>query len=175
MNVTTTNHSLHRLGTAIATAVLALGLSSAAFAHHTDHGHRDSAYRNGHSRPIVHNHYYQGPRQSYRRRHQEHRRHGHRRHSQRQVIVQHRYYPPVEVVEVYEQPRPVVTRTVERRTSGSATSRNNNQLNAGSLIGAAVGGLLGSQVGGGKGKLAATAAGAVGGFLLGNHATQRVR
>ena len=45
-----------------------------------------------------------------------------------------------------------------------------SRLNAGSLIGAAIGGLLGSQVGGGSGKLAATAAGTVGGFLIGGHA-----
>ena len=174
MNVTTTNHSLRRLGAAIGAAILALGLSSVAVAHNTDHGHRNndnhSDYRHGHSRPVVNNHYYQRSSRNHHRRH-----HGHHRNSQRQVIVQRRYYAPVEVVEVYEQPRHVVTRTVERRTSSYPSSRNNNQINAGSLIGAAVGGLLGSQVGGGRGKLAATAAGAVGGFLLGDHATQRVR
>ena len=42
------------------------------------------------------------------------------------------------------------------------------RVNGASLIGAAVGGLLGAQIGGGSGQLAATAAGTLGGFLIGD-------
>ena len=43
----------------------------------------------------------------------------------------------------------------------------------GALIGAAIGGLVGAQVGSGEGRLAATAAGVVGGLLLGQHVDER--
>jgi uncharacterized protein YcfJ len=182
MNFTTTNHSLCRLGAAISVGVLALGLSGAVVAHGTDADHRidhnrnhgDSDSRGGHARPIINNHYYNEGRGH----HRHHSRHGHRRHGRnqhRRMHVHQRYDAPVEVVEVYQQPRRVVTRQLESRSGSSLYSSGANQINAGSLIGAAVGGLLGSQVGGGKGKLAATAAGTVGGFLLGNHVTHRVR
>jgi uncharacterized protein YgiM (DUF1202 family) len=42
-----------------------------------------------------------------------------------------------------------------------------NNENVGKFAGAAVGALLGSQIGDGRGQLAATAAGAVGGYILG--------
>ena len=169
MNFAITNQSLRGLAAAIGAGVLTLGLSSAVFAHETDDGYRDAGHRSAGARTVYYSqgqHNYRGGR---------HGRRGYAHGSPRQVIVLHRYDPPVEVVEVYEQPTRVVTRIEEQRTAGYPYSGNNNQINAGSLIGAALGGLVGAQVGGGNGKLAATAAGTVGGFLLGNHATQRAR
>jgi uncharacterized protein YcfJ len=92
------------------------------------------------------------------------------------VHVYHHYEPrPVVtrevVVERYVADPPVVVERAPAYRSGGFTP----SLNPGSLMGAALGGLIGSQVGGGRGKLAATAAGTLGGFLLGDHATSRYR
>ena len=46
-------------------------------------------------------------------------------------------------------------------------------MGAGAVLGGVVGGLIGSQVGGGRGKTAATAAGAIGGVLVGNEIEHR--
>ncbi len=51
----------------------------------------------------------------------------------------------------------------EQRDRGSDSSG----ISVGGLVGAAVGGYAGSHLGGGKGKLAATAGGAVAGYLVG--------
>ncbi len=52
--------------------------------------------------------------------------------------------------------------------AGCADAQNNPKQTAGTLIGAAAGGLLGAQFGSGAGQLAATAVGALGGAWLGN-------
>lgn len=50
---------------------------------------------------------------------------------------------------------------------------NGSGMGAGAVLGGVVGGLLGNQVGGGRGRAVATAAGAIGGVLVGNEMEQR--
>ncbi len=49
----------------------------------------------------------------------------------------------------------------------------NGGIGVGAVVGGVVGGLLGNQVGGGNGKTVATAAGVVGGAVVGNQIEQR--
>ena len=180
MTLSTTNHSLRHLTVAITAGVLALGLSGAASAHGADSDHRGGGYRSERAAAEVHHHYYNESRRTHRNKHhhKHYRKHrGHRRghHSPKEVHIHNYYEAPVEVVQVYEPPRRVMHHSFPQDAYGYERSRGSAQLNAGSLMGAAIGGLIGSQIGGGKGKLAATAAGSVGGFLLGDHATQGYR
>ncbi|MFT5449667.1 MAG: hypothetical protein ACI9DC_004864 [Gammaproteobacteria bacterium] len=180
--------SVRSLGAGVVLATLMLGLSGAASAHGTGsrhHGHGQYADRttvvvvhDEHRAPRrAHRYKSRGHRQGHRQGHRHGRRYGHGRgrgHYPREVVYAYEHPEPVrEVVHVYEERTPiVVTRAVEhnsRRSSGHGT------LNAGSLVGAAIGGLIGSKIGGGSGKLAATAAGTVGGFLLGGHTMNRYR
>lgn len=182
MTFTTTKHPMRRLTAAISAGVLALGLSGAVFAHGSGHG--DRGYRSDSGSVVINHNYYDEGRGHGRRHHRRHR-HGHGKghyrkhhrrghgHSRRKVVhVYNHYDAPVEVV--HER-----TRVVERRAPeyhyDRGPSRRHNQINAGSLVGAAIGGLLGAQVGKGSGQLAATAAGTVGGFLLGDHSGRGYR
>ncbi len=65
---------------------------------------------------------------------------------------------------VQHRPRPYV----QPRQSAPVVAGRNCTLNAGTLLGAAIGGLAGSQVGGGSGKLAATAGGTLLGAIIGS-------
>jgi len=184
-----TNHSLRRLTLVLSAGILALGLSGGASARGAGFGHGANTDRAYDSVTVVHHRYRGHPRRHYRykrhgnkhrghgRRHYRNRYRGHgRRHHPRRVVYVRNYYPPpVEVVHVYEQPTPVVQRFVTPRTYEPAPVAVDSRINAGSLMGAALGGLIGSQIGNGRGQLAATAAGTVGGFLLGDHVTNVYR
>ena len=161
MNSTRDNPSLlRRLGMAAVAGALALGASGAAMAHGGGPKHRDVVhhYHNGHGKgcrghgrheKVVHVYHYGQPRPA-------------------RTVVYERpvvYQQPV-VVERYPQPE------VAYPAAEPGYTRVTPTLNAGSLMGAALGGLIGSQIGGGTGKLAATAAGTVGGFVLGDHVTR---
>ena len=192
MTFMTSNHSWRCLTAALSAAVLALGLSGTASAHGADSGHGRGdgydGYRSERTAVVEHHYYNESPRK-YRKKGRGHgrgysrrpgRRHGH---NPRKVVYVHEHYEPVvEVVQVreYYEPRSrVVERPVVRNSYGYERSDSNSgggpRINAGSLMGAAIGGLIGAQIGGGSGKLAATAAGSVGGLLLGDHATRGYR
>ena len=189
MTFMNSNHSLRRLTFTLSAGVLALGLSGVASARGAGSEHGANTYRTHDTIAVIHHRYDGHPRRHYRnkrhgnkyrghgRRHYRNKYRGHgRRHHPRRVVSVHNYYPsPVEVVHVYEQPAPVVRRFVTPNTYQSAPVAGNPQVNAGSLMGAALGGLIGSQIGNGRGQLAATAAGTVGGFLLGDHVTNVYR
>lgn len=66
-------------------------------------------------------------------------------------------------------PEPVVCQTCGTVRSVTAITEQGQSTGAGAVIGAIVGGVAGNQVGGGSGRDLATAAGVVGGALLGNN------
>ena len=159
-----------RLTAVLAAGLMTLGASGVASADH-DRGYRDDVR-------VIHHHaapvYYsdRGHHRGYK---------GHKRGPQ----IVHVYHHQPHIVErhvVVERPvyeRHVVVeqpRYYQHGTNSYGNSyRGGSQLNAGALMGAAIGGLLGSQVGGGSGQLAATAAGTIGGFLVGDHTTRGYR
>lgn len=180
--------SVRSLAAGVVVATLMLGLSGAASAHGNGsrhHGHGQHADRT--TVVVVHDEH-RTPRRAHRYKSRGHRRahrRGHRRgnghgrrygrgHYPREVVyVYERRAPVREVVHVYEERTPVVVnRPLEHNSRRSFAD---GTLNAGSLVGAAIGGLIGSRVGGGSGKLVATAAGTLGGFLLGGHVTNHYR
>lgn len=75
-------------------------------------------------------------------------------------------------------PGPVSTTVIESCSSCgvvrsvTAISQQGTSTGTGAVIGAVVGGVAGNQVGGGNGKKVATAAGVIGGALLGNNIEQ---
>ncbi len=76
-------------------------------------------------------------------------------------------------VTTHSDSQPGGTRIVSQGTSYSdagSTSQGCSSINAGTLIGAAIGGFAGSQIGGGRGNLAATAGGTLLGALIGGNA-----
>ena len=158
------------LAAAVAVGLLTLGASGIASA--GDDRYR--GYRSDHRTHVIH--HYDDRRYHPGRGH--HKRHGrgkqvvHVYHHQPRVIERHVVVerPVYERHVVLEQPRYYEAPPSSYRTYGGGS-----QLNAGALMGAAIGGLLGSQVGGGKGQLAATAAGTIGGFLIGDHTTRGYR
>lgn len=172
MTVKSLNHSIRSLGAGVVVATLMLGLSGAASAHGNgsrQHGHGQHA---GRTTVVVVHDQHRAPRRAHRYKNGDH---GHGRgHYPREVVyVYERPEPVREVVHVYEERAPVVVnRSVQHN---SRRSSEYGTLNAGSLVGAAVGGLIGSKIGGGSGQLAATAAGTVGGFLLGGHTANHYR
>lgn len=66
-------------------------------------------------------------------------------------------------------PAPVVCTSCGTVRSVTAVTQQGRSTGAGAVIGALVGGVAGNQVGGGSGQDIATAAGVVGGALLGNN------
>lgn len=76
--------------------------------------------------------------------------------------------PPVFVAE-QRAPEPVVCNTCGVVRAINTVSQQGQATGAGAVIGAIVGGVAGNQVGGGSGQDIATAAGAIGGALLGNN------
>ena len=177
--------SIHRrLGLAVAAGTLALGLSGAAAAHGPGgHGGYETRHVVHHDDDDYDYRPHHRHRHHHRHKHRHHHKHGHGYHKSRGYRR-----GPDKVVHVYHHDRPhrydhydsghVYERPVVRHNYPShphrgykhGYSRTTPKLNAGSLMGAAIGGLIGSQIGGGTGKLAATAAGTVGGFLCGDHA-----
>jgi hypothetical protein len=145
--------TLKRFAPLLAGALLAIGAAGAALA---DEG-RGYAYRDGHYRSHDVGYARGRPGRAYG--HRKHHKH-HKRH--KTVHVYHHYDSEPEPRPVYveprqyESPRPVYS---DNGYSGPT---------AGSLIGAAVGGFLGAQVGKGNGKLAATAAGTLTGYWIGD-------
>lgn len=160
-----------RIAAAVAAGLLTLGASGIASA--------DRGYGHGGDRHVTVIHHYDDDRGYHpgRGHHKPYKRH------KRGKKVVHVYHHRPRVIErhvVVE--RPVYERRVvveqPRQYYGPAphrSYRSGSQLNAGALMGAAIGGLLGSQVGGGSGQLAATAAGTIGGFLIGDHTTRGYR
>jgi hypothetical protein len=164
-----------RIAAAVAVGLLTLGASGIASADDDD---RYRGYRNGGDRHVkVIHHYdnrgYHPGRGHYKRPKQVvHVYHYQPRVIERHVVVERPVYERHVVVEQprqYYGPAPQYYGPAPRSYGGGP------QLNAGALMGAAIGGLLGSQVGGGSGQLAATAAGTIGGFLLGDHTTRGYR
>ena len=127
-------------------AALALAVSSLFSANASAHDvHRHSDWRPVHAQ---HGPYCRHDRGGYRG--------GWQRSDYRPHYRSHRRYAPVR--------RPVYVESTPYYHSDSYYRRGPGP---GALIGAAIGGLVGAQVGSGEGRLAATAAGVVGGFLLG--------
>ncbi len=85
-----------------------------------------------------------GKHYKHKKHHKHHKHHGHDEHNTYNTYNTRNEYP-------------------EQRDRGSDSSG----ISVGGLVGAAVGGYAGSHLGGGKGKLAATAGGAVAGYLVG--------
>lgn len=69
-------------------------------------------------------------------------------------------------------PAPLVCQTCGTVRSVTAITQQGQSTGAGAVIGAIVGGVAGNQVGGGSGQKLATAAGVIGGALLGNNIEQ---
>lgn len=176
MTITTDNPVLRRLIAALGAGVLALGLSATVSAHGARAGHGANTWVTRHARVAAHHRHYKAPRRGYRYKRRGHgRRHGRPHYPREVVYVQNVYSPAVAVVPVYEQPVRVIERSVPQPDYSVVPVAAAPQINAGSLMGAALGGFIGSQIGDGSGQLAATAAGAVGGFVLGDHATRGYR
>jgi hypothetical protein len=165
---------LRRVATALAGGTLALALATPAAAHddpwgdgyhhdrarvvhvyHHDHregrGHRDRHHRGKH----------------HRKHHREHRRRAHKvvhvHHDapvvERRVVVERSVVPDPAPAPAYPAPGPA--------------GYGQPGISPGGIMGAVLGGLAGAQVGGGRGRLAATAAGTLGGYLVGDHVTRR--
>jgi hypothetical protein len=164
-----------RFAAAVAVGLLTLGASGIASADDDD---RYRGYRNGGDRHVkVIHHYdnrgYHPGRGHYKRPKQVvHVYHYQPRVIERHVVVERPVYERHVVV---EQPRQYYGPAPQYYGPAPRSYGGGSQLNAGALRGAAIGGLLGSQVGGGSGQLAATAAGTIGGFLLGDHTTRGYR
>jgi len=125
------------------------------------HAYRDGQYRNhevGYERGRPGRAY--GHRK-HRSRHRHHKHHKHHKH-QKTVHVYHHSSPAPEPQPVYVEPPRYEPASPAYGDSGYSGPT------AGSLIGAAVGGFLGAQVGKGNGKLAATAAGTLTGYWIGD-------
>lgn len=169
------------LAAAVAVGLLSLGASGIASADDDD---RYRGYRSDHRTHVIHHYddrrYHPG--RGHHKRHRRPKQVVHVYHHQPRVIERHVVVerPVYERHVVVEQPRhyygprdsygPSYTPPASYGNHGGGS-----QLNAGALMGAAIGGLLGSQVGGGSGQLAATAAGTIGGFLIGDHSTRGYR
>jgi hypothetical protein len=142
----------------LAGGLLAIGTSSTALA---DGGR---GYSHGNEQYCNHEVGYERDRPGYAYGHRKHHKR-HKRHKRHKTVhVYHHYEPqavpdprPIYVEPRYNEPRrPVYSDDGYRGPT------------AGSLIGAAVGGFLGAQVGKGNGKLAATAAGTLTGYWIGD-------
>lgn len=165
-----------RIAAAVAAGLLTLGASGIASADDDD---RYGGYRQGGDRHVKVIHHYDDDR-GYHRGRGHHKQYKHHKRGKKVVHVYHHRPRVIERHVVVE--RPIYERHVvveqPRQYYGPAQHggyRSGSQLNAGALMGAAIGGLLGSQVGGGSGQLAATAAGTIGGFLIGDHTTRGYR
>lgn len=85
---------------------------------------------------------------------------------------------PPEAASTSSAPGPVSTTIIESCSSCgvvrsiSPVTQQGGSTGTGAVIGAVVGGVAGNQVGGGSGKKIATAAGVIGGALLGNNIEQ---
>jgi uncharacterized protein YcfJ len=161
--------SARKLASVLAAGAIALAVSGNVSAGHGYGGDRRVQ--------VIHHHYHAAPVHHPGRGHQKHGKRG------RQVVHvhhhHHHHHPQVERHVIVERPvsygRHVVVEQPRHHYPAHSTYGAGSQLNAGALMGAAIGGFLGSQVGGGSGKLAATAAGTIGGFLVGDHATRGYR
>jgi outer membrane lipoprotein SlyB len=79
---------------------------------------------------------------------------------------------PQAVVAPAPAPVPVICQTCGTVRSVTAVTQQGQTTGTGAVLGAIVGGVAGNQVGGGSGRTIATAAGAIGGALLGNNIEQ---
>ncbi len=148
--------TLKRFAPLFAGGLLAIGAAGTALADEgRGYAHRDGQYR---SYDVGYEHGRPGRAYGHRKHRGRHRHHKHHK----TVNVYHHYYPEPEPRTVYVEPRPYEPPTPAYSDSGYSGPT------AGSLIGAAVGGFLGAQVGKGNGKLAATAAGTLTGYWIGD-------
>ncbi len=154
-----------RLGVSVAAGLLLVGAGSASAdppGWAPAHG-----YRAHHG--YAHDHYpHKRKKHRYKHRHKHRHEHYHRAYHE-PVYVERVYLEPVYVEQV------VVHRNVHVQQAappppvhpGYPAGHRGPDGMAGGLVGAAAGGLLGAQVGGGDGRLAATAAGTLAGYLIG--------
>ena len=136
-----------------ATPALAGGKHGYDNGHHNRGHHYDRGHKRGHhyNRGYKRHHAYRGHRNA--RHYSDHR-------------IRYDYHAPVQVIHhspVYRQP----TRSYYSTSTTYARGYRGNRVNAGNLVGGALGGYVGSTIGHGPGRLAATAAGAVIGYTLG--------
>ena len=158
---------LKYLASVLASGLIAFGSVSTVSADN-GYGYRDGPRHYGNAN-YGHDRWQRGQKRGHFKRHKGHVRvrihHHYGGYPASKTRVIHHYYPEPEPVYIerrrviehrsYVEPAPAYRQGGYYGPSGS------------SLIGAAVGGLLGSQVGKGDGKLAATAAGAVTGYIIG--------
>lgn len=156
------------IGRAALAGVVLLGLAGTAFA---DHGHRSYRHRipHGHVKHTEIWYYPATPRYVPPRR-ETNIVHYHYHYGAPQTVVQ----PPTEYA--YPAPSEYPSTSyppVSAPTRGTYAGPPVSNLTLGNVIGAAVGGYLGSHVGGGRGRLAATAGGAVAGYVIGGELGDR--
>ena len=143
----------------LAGGLLAIGVAGTALADEgRGYAHRDGQYR---SHDVGYGRGWQGHAPGHHKHHGRHKHHKHHKHH-KTVHVYHHNYPEPESRPVYVEPQYYEPPTPAYSANGYSGPT------AGSLIGAAVGGFLGAQVGKGNGKLAATAAGTLTGYWIGD-------
>jgi hypothetical protein len=169
---------LRRVATALAGGTLALALAAPAAArddpwgagYHHDRGRVVHVYHHDHHDGRDHrDRHHRG------KRHRKHYRNHHRKHRRRvrKVVHVHHYAPVVERRVVVERPVVLAPAPAPAHPAPDAAGYGRPGISPGGIMGAAFGGLAGAQIGGGRGRLAATAAGTLGGYLIGDHVTRR--